>query len=479
MRIGILSSMMALLAGVGSALAQTPDGPAASQPYAGTGSTATAPAAPGSLSPALTCGPTSNCAGRPNCGDPGPNYGHTNGLPEFGPGFGPCPMGNCLYGSAEYLLWKIKDSPLPPNQLIVPFTVSGLTTFQSNFTFADGGAIEYSGRSGGRFTIGGWVCPDQLLGIEATYFQFERSNNNFGGTQVSDLPVNLTVTQNITMTSAMATTISQVPLNITLPGQLTTTVLGSMGPSNFWGVELNARSTRCFFGGASFDLIGGFRYLEFAEQFNLLENINLQVANSINLAGPGPIPPNPLPPIPQPVTGLRPLATITTNDSITTRNQFYGAQVGMSSEWWVAPRFIVSGWGKVGTGAMVQTVRIVGNTITTAAAGVPQPLVAPGGILTPSIGFVDQSRTRYAVIPEFNIGIGYQICKGVRATVGYNFLYLTTIARPGDQIAFSQTNTNIAVAGTATAVTVNQPTFRYVDTDLWAQGLTAGFSIRY
>ena len=195
-------------------------------------------------------------------------------------------------------------------------------------------------------------------------------------------------------TTTGGATITQTPLNITLPGQLTTTVTGATGPSNFWGAEINARSTRCFIGGASFDLIGGFRYLDFEENFTLLENINLQVANPINLSGPGPIPPNPLPPIPQPVTGLRSLATITTVDSITTRNQFYGAQVGASTEWWLAPRFVVSGWGKVGTGAMVQTIRIVGNTATTAAAGIVPPPVTPGGILTPSVGFVDASRTR-------------------------------------------------------------------------------------
>lgn len=475
MRIGILSSMMALLAGAGAALGQAPETPSGLKPAAATDSTAMAPAVPGSLPQTLAPAPAPGCVAPAVQGpcDPGVNYGQTPGLPEFGPGFGPCPMGNCLYGSAEYLLWKIKDAPLPPNQLTVPYSVSGLTQFQSNFTFAEGVGVEYGGRSGGRFTLGGWVHPDQLLGLEATYFQFERSNNNFGGTQVVDLPVNFSV-MNLNIATAMTIAMQ----NFTLPAQLRVSALGSTGPSDFWGTEINARSTRCFIGGMSIDLIGGFRYLNFTENFTLLESIRLDAFNSVNLSGPLPIPPNPPIQVPQPVTGQRNLAEIRTFDNITTRNQFYGAQVGLTSEWWLAPRFVVSGWGKVATGAMVETIRIVGNTTTVGSAGIAPP-PGGGGLLTPGTGFVDSSRTRYAVIPEFSFSIGYQITSHIRANIGYDFLYVSTIARPGDQIGFSATNTTIAINGQPTTVQANQPTFSYTDTDLWAQGLTAGFSIRY
>src|SRR5439155_13945874 len=105
MRIGILGSMMALLAVVGPVLAQTPDG--ASAPAGATpGSSITAPTPPVSLPPGITpagyagampCGPGGCAAGEPCV--PRPLDGQ---LPEFR--FGPCPLGNCLYGSAEYIL---------------------------------------------------------------------------------------------------------------------------------------------------------------------------------------------------------------------------------------------------------------------------------------------------------------------------------------------------------------------------------------
>src|SRR5207237_2461765 len=108
---------------------------------------------------------------------------------------------------------------------------------------------------------------------------------------------------------------------------------GATGTNSIWGAEINARSTRCIIGGAVLDVLGGFRFLDFEEQLTLSEGILLSVANPVNLSGPGPIPPNPLPPIPQPVTGLRPLAAISTFDQISTRNRFFGAPVGTSADW--------------------------------------------------------------------------------------------------------------------------------------------------
>lgn len=408
---------------------------------------------------ASACGPD-GCATAPGCGVACPDP------IRWG-------AGGRFYGSAEYILWKIKDQALPPSQLSSPFTVTGISSFQSNLTFPNGVGVDYGGRSGGRFTAGYYVHPDEILGFEATYFQLENANTNIFANQVANLPTNVTVIQNITMPSTVQTTISQVPLNVTLPGQLTVLANGAAGPRNFWGAEINARSTRCYYGGVKFDVIGGFRYLEFGEGFSLNESIRLQVANPINLSGPGPIPPNPLPPIPPPITGLRDLFTIRTSDTITTRNQFYGGQVGGSFDWAFTERLALTGWGKIGAGAMIQTINIVGNTVGANGA------IVPGGILTPANGFINNSTTRYAIVPEFNFALAYAWTSHIRTTIGYNLLYLTTVARPGDQIGFSSSSTTINISGQPVQTTVNQPAFNYRNTDIWAQGLTAGFEFRY
>ena len=103
----------------------------------------------------------------------------------------------------------------------------------------------------------------------------------------------------------------------------------------------------------------------------------------------------------------------------------------------------------------------------------------PGGLLTPGTGLLSTSRTRYAVIPELNVNIGYQITPHVKVMVGYNFLYISSLARPGDQIASVQSTTTVAIAGAPSTVRVNTPAINYHDTDMWIQGLTAGVQVRW
>jgi len=71
------------------------------------------------------------------------------------------------------------------------------------------------------------------------------------------------------------------------------------------------------------------------------------------------------------------------------------------------------------------------------------------------------SSDRFAVLPEVGVQVGADLRDGLRAFVGYNFLYITNVIRPGDQ-----------VGGTA------QP-FRFKDTEYWAQGLNFGMEWNY
>lgn len=474
---------MAMLAGAGSVLAQPPaaaappaTAPALPAPAESLPATPPAPLPP--LTPRPAIDPAAIAPPRTGCADGlgGTCGGCANGYDFTRPGY----WGGGLYGSAEYLLYKIKSAPMPPTGLIVPFTASGFNSLVSNTNFPDGGETELAGRSGGRFTLGYWCHPDRLLGIEATYFQLERKMDGFSGSQIADLPINLNVIQNITTTGAGTVAITQVPLAITLPGELRVLATGATGPVQFWGTEINARSTRCVYGGWILDALMGFRYMEFSEDFNVAESIRLQVADAINLSGPGPIPPNPLPPIPQPITGLRDIVTVNTVDTVATRNRFYGTQIGGAWQWYALPKVVFAGFGKIGVGAMVQDVFMQGATTTISAVpGGTGTTTTPGGLLSPLTGTVNASRTRYAVIPEVNMSLGYQITPWLRMSVGYNLIYISSVVRPGDQVGSSQQTTTISLAGQATTVTQTQPAFRYHDNDFWAQGLTAGFQVRW
>ena len=44
------------------------------------------------------------------------------------------------------------------------------------------------------------------------------------------------------------------------------------------------------------------------------------------------------------------------------------------------------------------------------------------------------ARDRFAVLPEFGFDVGYQLTSRWRSFIGYNFLYISDVARPGNQI---------------------------------------------
>lgn len=474
MRIRLICSMVALLAGMGTALAQGPSSPAGTAP----GSPVKIPAASPDTAPRVMPGVDGGTL-------PGTDPAIDNGMatePGFAPG-GVAGRGydpTRAFGSFEYLLWKLKDAPTPPTQLTLPFTATGLNQEQTTIGLP-GASIDYGGRSGGRITLGYWFDTEHTCGLEASYFQFERRDGSILTAQQANLNLNVTIIQNIPVTTITAAgpvvTIQQTPINVALPSTLTVAASGAAGPTDFWGGEINARSTRCYFGGLSIDLIGGFRFLTLAEEFLLNETITLQTANSNTLFVNGPITSNAgIPAIPPAVTGLQVVSNTASLNNISTRNTFYGAQAGASWDWRVFDRLSFQGWGKIGVGAMVESFSITSTTTTT--SGALGTTTVPGGIL-PVTGFLDQGRTRYAVIPEFNLTLAYRLCDRVKATLGYNFLYMSSVLRPGDQIAFNNSSTQINIAGTQNSVATVQPAFSIKDTDFWAQGLTVGLAFQY
>src|SRR5262249_30843125 len=86
-------------------------------------------------------------------------------------------------------------------------------------------------------------------------------------------------------------------------------------------------------------------------------------------------------------------------------------------------------------------------TTTLRLAGIPQvvPNGAPpvttstfaassGGVFAQPTNIGHYTRDVFAVVPEVNLKVGYQLNNSWRATVGYTFLFMSNVVRPGDEI---------------------------------------------
>jgi hypothetical protein len=289
-----------------------------------------------------------------------------------------------VWFSADYLLWWTKDSRVPPLATAGVAGSTGLLGPANPETLFDGGDVDNGARSGGRFTLGFWCMESHAIGLEAGYFFLGRHTEPLAFGEEESFPTG------------------------TLPGTFLVSLSSLLQSAEVSAVS-NLANTGCF----RCDFLAGFRYLRLDE--------SLHVEQDFTSADFG--------------------EQDTWDDEFHTHNNFYGGQVGARAEY-MHNRFFVDVSGKVALGVTDQQVVINGGltqaftTFSTDAFGNPvqnvQVYRSPGGLLAQPATY---SRDYFTVVPEVSITVGYQLTSYFRASLGYNFLYWSSVARPGDQVS--------------------------------------------
>lgn len=357
-----------------------------------------------------------------------------------------------VWARGEYLLWWIKDGGLAtplvtvgsqadpvPGGLGQPGTLIALGASDTDFGV----------RSGGRFTVGAWLDSDQIWGLETNYL-FLCDNGVDQAVSSSGLPGSAT----LALPFFDPVTNSEASTFIANPPTFAGTAIVSQ-TSRLQGTEINGLANLTASSRLRIDLLGGFRYL------HLRETLALSTSSPF------------VPPLPQDVFATR--------DEFTTRNNFYGGQLGARAEYFTG-RVFLNAAGKVALGSVEQSANITGGLLTNDFNGFGTPQTFPGGYLALPSNIGVYRRSRFAVVPEVDINAGYQFRRGTRLFIGYTFLYASAVARPGDQIdrvinqsqgvAFNS-NPNATLAGPA------RPAFSFSETSFWAQGINFGLEFRY
>jgi hypothetical protein len=180
------------------------------------------------------------------------------------------------------------------------------------------------------------------------------------------------------------------------------------------------------------DYLMGFRYIDLEERLNVGQ-VSTPLFPGTMLLGGVPLPPG---------------VGVSLTDDFHTRNQFYGGLVGTRGEMRFGPTF-VSLLSTVALGPNHQTVDINGYTTALTPGGrtLSGGLLAVGQGIQTVLGpdgnpsaFVKQGNlgrvttNRFIVVPEVGVEAGLYVTSHVRLAVGYNFLYMTDVARPGRQV---------------------------------------------
>jgi hypothetical protein len=368
-----------------------------------------------------------------------------------------------FYASAEYLLWWVKGFNTPPlvttSPAAVPQPLQGVLGVPTTTVLFGGSSLSQDPFSGGRFRAGYTFGPCNEWAIEGSYFFLSQQSTSFSASS-PNTPV---IARPFIANDAVLGQNESSEL-VASPGINAGDLFASTGsirvvaPTEFWGAEVNLRRTICCGCNYKLDVLAGYRYLSLREGLDITEDLFALKA--------------------VPAVGTMVGDHIVVSDRFHTSNQFNGGQLGVSGEWRTG-RLVLGGSVKVALGNVHQVIDIHGNTVITHADPTLPVQQFPAGLLALGSNSGTFTRDRFAVVPEVGLQVGYQLTDRLRAFVGYNFIYMSNVVRPGDQID-RVLNTNQIPPGTATppAGPVH-PVVPFKTTEFWAQGVSFGLEFRY
>jgi hypothetical protein len=155
-------------------------------------------------------------------------------------------------------------------------------------------------------------------------------------------------------------------------------------------------------------------------------------------------------------------------------NIFNGGEIGLSGQFRLWYRTMLAPTFKIAFGNVHQTTTITG-TNTIRVSGGPS-FTTPGGFLAQPTNIGRHSRDQFAVLPELQLNLKYDISNNWRGVFGYTFIYLDKALRSGSAI---DTVLNPSQFNGGGLVGQAQPAFTFHSTGYWAQGFNVGLEYRW
>ena len=226
--------------------------------------------------------------------------------------------------------------------------------------------------------------------------------------------------------------------------------------------NLYRSSPDCSTLGCSVNALVGFRYLQLDENLEMASRSTLLNGATATFDGKQYVAP----------------ATIEVRDQFTTQNSFYGGNVGLLTES-RSGRWLTSFAGKFAMGVMHERVTVNG---TSSLADSTRHIFSTvnGGLFANSTNIGVYKNDEFCVIPEVTASLGYSWTSWLSTGIGYNFIYVSRVARPGNQYS----------PGVNPAVVPTSPTYGFgsalpgpnallTQSDYWLQGVNFSVNVRF
>jgi hypothetical protein len=346
-----------------------------------------------------------------------------------------------LWVRAEYLAWAPKGVDLPA------LVIGGPAADPADATVLFGDSrISPELSSGGRLTGGFWCTPQQLGGIEASYFEIDGNDKGFLAEGEGDaiLARPFINVQTGLPNAALAA----------FPGVLDG-VIDVRADMELTGAECLWRRMVACHPNSRLDIVAGYRYGRLLDRVKTEEFlVSLDPASGWN--------------------------TRERRDLFKTVNDFHGGQFGLITRWRHSC-WSVDVSGKVALGNTTIITTIDGFTQTEEESEEDGQVVLvttarPGGLLALDTNIGRYSRSEFAVMSELEVTLRGELATDLWIRFGYNLLAWSRVDRAADQIDLGMNPSQIP-PGTLDGEA--RPAFTPRTTSFWAQGLNVGLEHQF
>ena len=333
---------------------------------------------------------------------------------------------NRFYASLDFLYGATQGTYLPPIVTSSPSGTPGTTAgalYSPNTTVLLGGSrVGAETRPGFRLNLGYWCNDERTCGFDIGFMSLGRYSEYYNG---QTAPGGVILARPI-VNGATSTNIG-VPFGTVGPAG----VAATFGTA-FLGGDVNWRKGIGCDG--KFDLLLGFRYLYLKDSVEITTTQGTTVPVPSTLAY--------------------------TTDRFRSVNNFYGPQVGFSSLCPLGGGFSLEMLTKLAMGVTVADTNLTGSNVSSLG------LAVPGGLLVGATNAGAYNSSRFAVVPEVGVKLGYDLTESLRLNFGYTMVYWSAVQRAPEQIDL-------------TLFAPGRPSFSNRFDDVWVQGWTGGLAWKY
>lgn len=385
-----------------------------------------------------------------------------------------------FYAGAEYLMWWVKDAPLSiplvsggPVETTHHGIIGAPVRKPADSTIlygapqspAQGGedSQRFQNFSGTRFTFGYTMGADRRFALEASGFALQQQSAGYAsrgddtGHPILGIPVYNSIDYRIggqrifPGEDSLPFSLAEDPARARSDG-LITGGIDIVNNLELWSGELNGVFTLHRTSSWEISGIVGVRYLELSESLQLTS-----VIAGLSKAYYGQF-------------GV-------VQDGFSTKNRFYGGTLGLRGRYSTG-RLSLDMSARIALGTVDQIQTIAGGYWSYNFRGPGVYDAGTQGVFAQTSNEGRFSSERFAAVPEAQIKIGYAITPRLRATIGYDFLYFSSVMRPGDNM-----NRNLPKGQTFNqadpTVSGTSPERLSRTTDFFAHGVSVGMEYRF